>query len=310
MTQGSWQGPDFLVIGAAKSGTTALDEYLRQHPDLWFPEVREPNHWAFRGSPPTYRDHRGKPAALVHTTVWEPGAYRDLFADAPVGAVCGETSPAYLYVEGTADRVAAARPDVRLVAILREPGARAFSAYQHLVREGREPLSFSAALDAEPARIQQDWGLLWRYIDTGRYAAQLQRWLDVVDDEQLLVLRHGELRDDATGVCRRVFAHLGVDAEVEVDTSLRHNASGVPRNRLLHRLTTPPASLRRAVQRLVPAGLADRLRQAQAAVATRNLERATADPDDLARVRRALAEDTDRLRQLTGWPLEHWPRGD
>lgn len=300
------KAPDFLVIGAAKSGTTALDEYLRQHPGLWFPEVREPNHWAFAGAPPRLRDHRGRPAAAVHTTVWDPQEYAALFADAPDGVRRGETSPAYLYVQGTAERVAAVRPDVRLVAILREPARRAFSAYQHLVREGREPLSFPEALEREDERIAEDWGLLWRYVDTGRYASQLERWLGQVERDQLLLLRHGELASDPQGVCRRVFEHLGVDPDVEVDTSLRFNASGVPRNALLHRLTTPPASLRRFVTRVAPRPLADRLRQAQAAVATRNLESATPDPAALARVRTALADEVTRLEALAGWELDDW----
>lgn len=302
-------GPDFLVIGAAKSGTTALDEFLRRHPDARLPSVREPNHFAFVDDPPDLRDHRGRPAALTRTTITDPAAYRRAFPSPGPHTRAGETSPAYLYVPGTAERIARVRPDVRLVAILREPGARAFSAYQHLRREGREPLTFRQALDAEPERIAQRWGLLWRYVDTGRYGSQLLRYLDVFPREQVLLLRHDELTRDPSGTLRRVLGFVGLDPDVDLDTSGRFNVSGVPRSRFLHAVTNPPAGVRRAVARLVPTGIAERLRGAQARALSRNLEKVEADPADLARVRQALADQTRVLADLTGWDLASWLPG-
>lgn len=298
--------PDFLVIGAAKSGTTALDEFLRQHPDLLFPETREPNYFAFPDGPPAYRDHRGDPAAIARTTVSDAERYLSLFPQARAGQLRGETSPAYLYVPGTAERIAAVRPDARLVVILRDPAARAFSAYQHLRREDREPLSFAGALDAEPQRIRASWGLLWRYVDTGRYGRQLTPYLDAFPRRQLLLLRHEDLARDPAAVCRHAFTFLGVPRDVEVDTTGRFNVSGVPRSRFLHRLTNPPASVRRTVARVAPTGMAERLRAGHARATARNLRPETPDPEDLARVRDTLADDRRLLERITGWDLAAW----
>jgi hypothetical protein len=294
---------DFVVVGAAKCGTTALDEYLRQHPDLTFPDVREPNYFAFAGSPPEYRDHQGRPAPIVASSITDETSYRSSFDSR---GLRGETSPAYLYVPGTAERMARLAPGARIIAILREPAARAFSAYQHLVREGREPLSFTAALDAEDERIAQGWGLLWRYVDTGRYATQLRRFARHFPADRILVLRHEELRSDPLAVCRRVFEFLDVDATVEVDTSTRFNVSGVPQRRWLHRLSTPPPAVRRWVNRHAPSGLRDLLARGQAEVHSRNLERATAPPSALARIRRELGPEVDALEDLLGWDLSSW----
>lgn len=298
--------PDFLVIGAAKSGTTALDEFLRRHPDLRLPAVREPNYFAFAENPPTLRDHRGRPAALVRTTITDRQTYLRAFPAPQAGSRAGETSPAYLYVPGTAERIRAARPDIRLVAILREPAARAFSAYQHLRREGREPLDFASAVAAEPRRISEGWGLLWRYLDTGRYGMQLQRFLDVFPRDQILLLRHEDLAQDAEAVCRRVFRFIGVDPNTPLDTSGQFNVSGVPRSRAVHRVTNPPAAVRRTVARLAPAGAVDRLRTIHARATSRNLARAEADPGILRDIRAELQDDRHLLAELTGWDLSAW----
>lgn len=302
--RGGW--PDFLVIGAAKSGTTALDEFLRQHPDLRLPAAREPNHFAFPGRPPNLRDHRGRSAAVVHTSVVDPQAYLESFPPSRTGTRAGETSPAYLYVPGTAERIAAVRPDMRLVVILRDPAARAFSAYQHLRREGREPLGFGAAVAAEADRIAHGWGLLWRYVDTGRYGQQLARYLDVFPQEQLLVLRHEDLVRTPLEVCRRVFAFIGVRPVVPIDTTGRFNVSGVPRSQLLHRLSNPPAPVRRAVARLAPDRVTDRLRRVHADATSRNLQRPEPDAEVLAHIRGRLASDLDLLAELTGWDVSAW----
>lgn len=301
---GRW--PDFLVIGAAKSGTTALDEYLRQHPDLAFPDAREPNFFAFDGTRPSLRDHRGRPAAAARTSVVDPEQYQALFANLRSGSLVGETSPSYLYEPRAAERIARHVPNTRMIVILREPGMRAFSAYQHLVREGREPLDFEAALDAEPARIQDNWGWLWRYVDMGRYATQLERFLTRFPADQILVLLHENLRDDPLATLRRVFEFLGVEPDVVIDTTHRYNVSGVPRRPWLHRLTNPPVAVRRLATSLVPSRSLQRIRRVQADLSSRNLEKLSPPPAALERVRQELSPEVNRLRELTGFDLAGW----
>ncbi|MDP6150009.1 MAG: sulfotransferase, partial [Gammaproteobacteria bacterium] len=168
--------PTFLVIGAPKCGTTSLYHYLDQHPDVYLSPVKEPQYFAFAGQ---QLDFRG-PGVTINNAVTELADYRKLFSGASVEKAIGEASALYLSVPGTAERIRAQIPDVRLIAILRRPADRAFSSYMHLIRDDREPMrDFAAALAAEEQRIADNWGFLWRYKQLGRYYEQLKHYYDI-----------------------------------------------------------------------------------------------------------------------------------
>jgi hypothetical protein len=134
--------PHFLVIGAAKSGTTALCRLLRRHPQILLPRHTDAHFLLWeRGPRPGYRgpgdDNLSRPA------VTKRSAYEMLFAEAGDQPVRGEGSVFYLYVPGTAKRIASALPTVRLNALLRSPAQRELSAHQHLARQHRITKSFA-----------------------------------------------------------------------------------------------------------------------------------------------------------------------
>ena len=127
--------PDFFIVGAAKSGTTSLYSYVRQHPEVFLPSMKEPR---FFVDP----DYFGGDALGHLTQVRDLDEYLGLFAGAPECARVGEASPVYLYSRGTAERIRGFRPDASIVAILRNPVDRAYSHYWLHVRLGAERLSF------------------------------------------------------------------------------------------------------------------------------------------------------------------------
>lgn len=199
--------PDFLIVGAQRAGTTALYEYLRRHPAVTGPAWKEVNFFDVH-----YR--RGE--------AW----YRGHF---PIGArrrgldpIVGEASPSYLFHPLAPARVRALLPEVRLIALLRNPIARAHSHYHHEVDLGREPLAFEDALEreeermrgelermlADPAYVSHAW---WNfsYLARGRYAEQLERWLAVFPREQLLVLPSELLFDRPAETYARILEFLG-----------------------------------------------------------------------------------------------------
>jgi hypothetical protein len=195
--------PDFLIIGAQKAGTTALYAYLREHPSIMGPSWKEVSffdrHYArgeawYRGNFPSVLRARG---------------------------LVGEASPSYLFHPLAPQRVKALLPDVRLVALVRNPVDRAFSHYQHEVALGREPLSFEDALGAKEERLRGEEERLladptyfshawWNYTYRARglYAEQLERWLAVFPREQLLVLPSEDLSDDPDAAYARVLEFL------------------------------------------------------------------------------------------------------
>lgn len=197
--------PDFLILGAQKAGTTALYAYLRRHPHITGPSWKEVSffdrHWT-RGE----AWYRGNFPNVLR-------ARRDLV---------GEASPSYLFHPLAPQRVAGLVPDAKLIALVRNPVDRAYSHYHHEVALRREPLSFEdalaaedertageeARLAAEPGYFSHDW---WNhtYKARGRYAEQLERWLDVFPPEQLLVLSSDELLGEPGRAHARVLEFLG-----------------------------------------------------------------------------------------------------
>ncbi len=148
--------PNFLIVGAAKSGTTALYAYLRQHPQVYMSPLKEPNYFAHAGQPPQF----GGPRAdiLNRDVVYRRDAYEALFHDAHHATAIGEASPRYLAVPGTARRIKEQASHMRMIAILRDPVERAFSSFVMYQRDGLEPAaSLLQAIEDEPRRRRENW---------------------------------------------------------------------------------------------------------------------------------------------------------
>jgi hypothetical protein len=151
-----------------------------------------------------------------------PGWYRSNFPIRPLDAEAMqafESTPNYLFRPDVPARIQALLPDVRLIAVLRDPAARAVSAYHHEVRKGRERLSLMEALLAEPVRIsdalqQQDYSSPalrnCSYQMRGHYAEQLERYLQYFDRSQLLVVRSEDLFTNPSSVAADITEFLGL----------------------------------------------------------------------------------------------------
>ncbi|WP_375263244.1 sulfotransferase [Palleronia sp.] len=179
--------PDFLVIGATKSGTTSLDRWLRGHPQIWMPE-KELRYFTVQ-----HNLHRG------------PDWYAAQFAGAPRGAILGESSNAYTrhpVYDGVPERIAAALPDIKLIYLIRDPMRRIESHYRHRLVTGIEWRGPDAAVRSDP-----------RYLAASLYGHQLAQYRRFVSAERILVLQAEEMFADPGPVLARVAAFLGVAAE-------------------------------------------------------------------------------------------------
>jgi Sulfotransferase domain len=201
------------VIGAQKAGTTALYAYLRWHPGVTGPSWKEVSF---------FDRHYARGAD------WYRGQFPNLLRLRLSGRrngprpVVGEASPSYLFHPLAPDRVAALLPDVRLIALLRNPVDRALSHYQHEVSLGREPLTFEEALEREDERTRGEvdrivadpryfsyawWNFTYRA--RGLYAEQLERWFAVFPRDRILVLTSEELLARTEEAYARVLEFLG-----------------------------------------------------------------------------------------------------
>jgi hypothetical protein len=300
--------PNFLIIGAAKAGTNALYHYLRQHPQVYMSPWKEPKFFAFESEADLgFRAANGRDAPVNASVILDQAEYEQLFDDARDDELArGEASTHYLYVETSPARIKALIPEAKLIAVLRNPVDRAFSSYQHLVRDDLEPLGFGAALDAEPQRIAEHYAYLYRYTDMGFYSEQLDRYEKTFPENQLCVLLYDDLRSDPKGTCRRIFSFLGVDEDFVPDMSGEYNRSGVPKNRLMHRLLNPSAPMKRRLWNLTPGFARERLLDAQTKMVNRNLERQTMPQPERDRLRGVFREEVGRLETRLDRDLSHW----
>ncbi|WP_103027352.1 sulfotransferase family protein [Salinibacter altiplanensis] len=297
--------PNTFVIGAAKSGTTSLYDYLRQHPDVFMSPVKEPCYFAYAENPPVMAGPGDEEANRESGVVYTTPEYESLFSEATSEAIVGEASPVYLYDKDAPRLLHEQCPEASLIAILRNPVVRAHSHYLQLIQSGREPLDdFEAALDAEDERVDAGWEWSWHYRRMGLYGRQLARYLEYFDREQLHVYRFEELTADPAGFAQTVYRALGVDPSFTPDTGVRRRATGVPTLDWLHRfIGTPDHVLRRWARLVLPEALRDRILMR---VRNANLRKPPLPRAARARLAEAYAGDVHRLETLLDRSFSDW----
>jgi hypothetical protein len=202
--------PDFLIIGAPKAGTTALHAALAQHPEVFVSQPKEPKYWLCDDAPPPSWNGPGDKHSQQEW-VWRRREYEELFAGARDGQVRGESTPFYLWSRGAHRRIAEGLPDVRLIAVVRDPIDRAYSNWMHLWSDGLEPVSdFERTFDLQQERIDRGWAPFWRYADLGRYGEQLAHLYTYVDPQRVLVLRYRTVVDDPRSAVDLACRFLGI----------------------------------------------------------------------------------------------------
>ncbi|HET6818794.1 MAG TPA: sulfotransferase [Mycobacteriales bacterium] len=218
--------PTFFVLGAARCGTTSLHYWLGQHPEIAMSAIKEPNHFVFRQGPdgplPCIADDR----RLLAKSVPDRTAYERLFPATGV-RVAGDASPLYLYTRETPGLIAAAVPDARLIAVVREPVERAWSHFVY-VNDGlgdEAPKAFAEAARDELPLGYEPYRTGTHFVRLSRYAEQLQRYLAVFPRDRLLVLPYADLVREPSAALRRICELLQVEPAFEFDTSVAYNPS-------------------------------------------------------------------------------------
>src|SRR5262249_25772306 len=145
------------------------------------------------------------------------GEYLAWFAPGKNRIAVGEASPMYIFFGQAAYRIRKQLPDIKLIAIIRNPADRAFSAYIHFVRDGLETLSFRAALEEEPKRIQAGKSVGYYYRTMGYYFKQLKVYYNVFDKDQIKVYLYDDFEKDPTAVIKSVYRFIGVDDQFVPD---------------------------------------------------------------------------------------------
>jgi Sulfotransferase family len=299
--------PDFLLVGAPKAGTTALHAALARHPDVFVTSPKEPKYWLCDDAPPPAWRGPGD-AHSQQEWVWRRHDYEQLFWPAGPHQLRGESTPFYLWSRGAHRRIAEALPDVRLIAVVRDPVDRAYSNWMHLWSDGLEPVGdFEEAFALQDERVGAGWAPFWRYRDLGRYGEQLAHLYRYVDPERVLVVRYRDIVDEPVATVDRACRFLGL-REGLVDTIPRDNSRDFVtpgwRPQLLGPVVragaragawAPPHVWRRACRPLVA-----QLSGSGAA------NRPLLEPEQRARLVPAFTEDVELLSRVTGQVFDDW----
>jgi hypothetical protein len=290
--------PNMLILGAAKCGTSSLYKYLDQHPDVFMSPFKEPQFFIWEGR--AYDIQGPGVQQVAKSVVTDLASYQELFSGAKHERIRGEGSTGYLHTPGVPERIRARVPNARLIAILRNPIDRAYSAFVHAQREGFEPLSnFSEALEQEQRRLEEGWIGLTLYTTIGMYASQLEGYLAHFPREQLRVYLFDDLVRNPLALARDAFRYLGVDDSFEPDVSLHENRGRAVRSVALRHLANVVRTSR--IGRRVPSGP---FRAFLRTVNERPIE--PLDDSDRQRLARAFERDLERLSQLLGRDLSPW----
>ena len=206
--------PDFLIIGAPKAGTTALHAALTQHPQIFTSMPKEPKYWLCDDAPPPAWRGPGD-AHSQQEWIWRRADYAKVFEPAEPGQVRGESTPFYLWSKGAHRRIAEALPEVKLIAVVRDPIDRAYSNWMHLWSDGLEPESdFVTAFEKQDERVAAGWAPFWRYRDLGLYADQFAHLYQYVDPKRTMILRYRDIIDEPRITVNRACEFLGVDTDL------------------------------------------------------------------------------------------------
>ena len=295
--------PNFIVIGAPKSGTTALRRYLIQHPEIFMSTPKEPRFFALVGEKLNFMEPDGRPALINKSRFTTLEAYGRLFEKASREKAVGEASVEYLSHPQAAERIRQHLPDVKLLAILRNPVEAAYSGYLMTRGVGLEPCAtFLDAIRDQDRRVRENCfdGL---YVQPGFYHAHLTRYGELFGDSQIRVYLYEDLTGNPRSVVEDIFRFLGVDAGFVPDLNLSVNRSGVPKSMLLHRAMTGRTNpLVPRITRLLPR----RAYKFLAGIRNWNLARPEMPPATREELLDIFRDDIGKLQRHLGRDLANW----
>ncbi len=283
--------PTFLIIGAMKCGTTSLHHYLRLHPEIQIPPVKEPNF--FSGPPGDF------PYPVGSKRIDRLDKYERLFD--PTIRVRGEASPNYaVYPQraGVPERIREVIPDAKFIYLVRDPVARTVSHYHLHVSTVNERRTLRDALGdlSDPYSS---------YICPSLYAMQLDQYLQFFPPTNILVIDQADLLTDRQATLREIFAFLSVDDSF-VSPEFAEEMNTGREHRTYSRLIALIAWARTTPLQGLPRGWRVFMRRSMQRAVSRPLEAPTLDEDLRSRLQELYADDVSRLRELTGKRFSTW----
>jgi hypothetical protein len=294
--------PNLFIIGAAKAGTTALYDYLTQHPEVFLSRVKEPMFFS-------------REEYYARGLDWYEDVYFEGAEDYPVRA---EATPHYLYwSEKVAPRIKEVYGEipVKFIVSFRDPVSRAYSWYWNMVREGREDLDFDEALRVEELRLKQNrhelyqlGSMVYGYSAGSRYASLLRPYLELFSLENFFFVFQDDLRSRVNETCEEIFKFLGIDSSIQINTS-NSNPAAMPRSRLLHKTLRRRFRFKELIKPFMPNRVRRPLKKKVMQVNLKETPYVPLDPQLAHELRLSYRTEIEKLEKITGRELSSWKAG-
>ena len=286
---------NFLIIGAAKSGTTSLYHYLQQHPEIYLPKDKETH---FFDDDNLF--YHGKDFYLKY-----------FFKIAGEYKARGEATPAYFHMYSKViPRIKEFFEDSppKFILVLRDPVHRAWSHYLHMVRNGEEDLSFEEALEMEPIRMAKNPNCWFGYYRDGLYAKQLRVWFSHFPKKNFFIFTLDELANDLHQILRRTFQFLEVDINFRVADLSRKNQASIARSTRLMKILNGKFPGADFIKEIIPAYYRRKLKVFLRQLNTKTIHTSNQkmNKETAIKLRKMYEADLNELERMLGRSFSHW----
>ena len=299
--------PNFFIVGAPKCGTTAMYEYLRQHPDIFMPHVKEMHHFGsdIQMQNPLATRRKERDIYLSYFDQWS-GEKR-----------IGEASVFYLASQFAAQEIHDFDPDAKIIIMLRDPASMLYSWYWQLRFTGVETLeTFEEALAAESRRKQgmdipeyTNWVNTLFYTEMVCYTEQVKRYFDVFGQDQVHVILFDDFKSDTETVYRNLLTFLGVQESFVPDFPVV-NAHKVIRSRPLQRFFSYPPQWYKSLlglgRKIVPLSIRNTVNHSIRSFNTIPTKREPMKPETRKQLKKQFRDEIISLANLLERDLSHW----
>jgi hypothetical protein len=248
--------PNFLIVGAAKCGSTSLYQFLNQHPQVYMPANKEPNYFVADYQKTMSRECPSYNIDMKRM-VFDKGQYYDLFNGVNnTHKAIGEASVTYLYKpEFSIPNIKKELGDPKIIIILRNPIKRAFSHYSYACELGLEKLNFEDAITTEEKRLKDNWSSTFSYIGQGMFYCQVKAFMLAFTNVHIVIL--DDFVKNQQEELKEVYKFLNIDQDFKNSFIENFNTSGIPRFSLLQKYLVHDNFLKSAIKQLTTNFISD-----------------------------------------------------
>lgn len=297
--------PNFLIVGAAKSGTSSLHNYLNQHPEVFMPSY---NSDGMKVKEPRFLI-KDLVKNRLHNGVWTWEEYKSLFNDVLEEKAIGESTVLYLYYYKDAIKNIKEKlgNDVKIIIMLRNPTDRAYSAFQHVSRGFKEQNSFEESLEMEDGRLEREGNLtpMVMYKDMGLFHEMVKSYQEHFSNVHVII--YDDFSDNTENQMKKIYQFLGISDNKNIDYETRHNVGGKRwKNDKMKHLLMRKNPIKSLFKKIIPKGLRRGIRNNLVSASTNKVP----PMKDHTRImlNDFFREDVKQLSTLLNRDLTHWTK--